>query len=160
MYGLAWGINKGHLPADTYLPATTKGWNAMTTKALHPNGFLGYVQGSGSKLSDAQPVTYNMITDFDDFGLGCFLLAGSEVQALAAARSASGDSEVLTTGASKKDRRLRHQTNKSTSCRTLESYFIMKRLPDFAAPAISVSMPAFAADSRSINQAGPLNPVK
>lgn len=82
VFGMAWGINKGHLPADTYLPATLKAWNAITSKALHPDGFLGYVQGTGDKPSDGQPVTYDSKTDFDDYGLGCFLLAGSEVHTL------------------------------------------------------------------------------
>src|SRR2546430_10025272 len=51
-YGMAWGINKGYLSATTYLPAVIRGWNAMAAGALHPNGFLGYVQGSGSKPAD------------------------------------------------------------------------------------------------------------
>ncbi len=82
IYGMAWGINHGHLSADTYLPSITNGWDAITRKALHPDGVLGYVQGTGHQPSDGQPVTYDSIPDFDDFGLGCFLLAGSEVYAL------------------------------------------------------------------------------
>ncbi|MEO5916232.1 MAG: glycoside hydrolase family 88 protein [Luteolibacter sp.] len=82
IYGMAWGINNGHLPADTYLPSVVKGWNAITGKALHPDGFLGFVQGTGDKPSDGQPVTYDSVPDFGDYGLGCFLLAGSEVYRL------------------------------------------------------------------------------
>ena len=85
IYGMAWGINHGYLPADTYLPAVAKGWQALATQALHPNGFLGYVQGTGHKPADGQPVTYDSVPDFEDYGLGCFLLAGSEVHTLAAA---------------------------------------------------------------------------
>ena len=54
-------------------------WNAMVKDCLHPNGFLGFVQGTGKEPKDSQPVGYSNEPDFDDFGLGCFLLAGSEV---------------------------------------------------------------------------------
>lgn len=82
IYGMAWGINNGHLPSDVYLPAVIKGWNAVSGQALHPNGFLGYVQGTGAEPADGQPVTYDSVPNFDDYGLGCFLLAGSEIYAL------------------------------------------------------------------------------
>ena len=86
-YGLAWGINHGYLDTNTYLPAVINGWNALAVGALHhstgtDNGFLGYEQGSGSKPADGQPVTYTSVPDFDDFGLGLFLLAGSQIYAL------------------------------------------------------------------------------
>jgi rhamnogalacturonyl hydrolase YesR len=84
-YGMAWGINKGHLPAATYLPVVTKAWNGLIHTALHPDGLLGYVQGTGSKPADGQPVGYDATPDFDDFGLGAFLLAGSQMHALAPA---------------------------------------------------------------------------
>ena len=82
VYSYAWGVRKGLLPAETYTPALVKGWTAITESALHPDGFLGYVQGTGDEPSDSQPVTYESVPDFEDFGLGCFLLAGSEVHAL------------------------------------------------------------------------------
>lgn len=44
VYGFAWGVKKGVLPARDYLPALNRGWNAVVTRALHPNGFLGYVR--------------------------------------------------------------------------------------------------------------------
>lgn len=78
-YGMAWGLNNGVLDADKYRPMVVKAWNGMANKALHPNGFLGYVQGTGKQPSDGQPVTYNHQPDFEDYGLGCFLLAGTEV---------------------------------------------------------------------------------
>ena len=83
IYGFAWGVKKGVLPARDYLPALAKGWNAIVTRALHSNGFLGYVQGTGHEPASGQPVTYDSIPDFEDYGLGCFLLAGSEIHALA-----------------------------------------------------------------------------
>jgi len=82
VYGMAWGINNGVLDRKEYLPATLKGWNAMVNEAVHENGFLGYVQGTGKEPKDGQPVTYNSVPDFEDYGTGCFLLAGSEVYKL------------------------------------------------------------------------------
>jgi len=79
---MAWGINNKILDAKTYLPVITKAWNAMAKEAVHPNGFLGYVQGTGKEPKDSQPVGYDHEPDFEDFGLGCFLLAGSEVYRL------------------------------------------------------------------------------
>jgi unsaturated rhamnogalacturonyl hydrolase len=61
--------------------AILKVWNGLTT-AVHPNGFLGYVQGTGKEPKDSQPVTYDHVPDFEDFGLGAFLLAGGEVYKL------------------------------------------------------------------------------
>ncbi|WP_340114911.1 glycoside hydrolase family 88/105 protein [Maribellus mangrovi] len=82
VYGMAWGVNKGILKAKKYMPAIVKGWNAMANEAVHENGFLGYVQGTGKEPKDGQPVTYTSKPDFEDYGLGCFLLAGSEVYKL------------------------------------------------------------------------------
>ncbi|MFT4155454.1 glycoside hydrolase family 88 protein [Parafilimonas sp.] len=82
VYGMAWGINKGWLDKKTYLPVVTKAWNAIVKDAVHPDGKLGYVQGTGKEPKDGQPVTYNSTPDFEDYGLGCFLLAGSEVYKL------------------------------------------------------------------------------
>jgi rhamnogalacturonyl hydrolase YesR len=82
VYGMAWGVNNGILPREKYLPVLLKGWNAMATESLHENGFLGYVQSTGKEPKDGQPVTVDKMPDFEDFGLGCFLLAGSEVYKL------------------------------------------------------------------------------
>lgn len=82
VYGMAWGVNNGILKEKKYLPAIIKGWNAMANEAVHPNGFLGYVQGTGKEPSAGQPVTFDSKPDFEDYGLGCFLLAGSEIYKL------------------------------------------------------------------------------
>ena len=89
VYGMAWGINHGYLDSNTCLPAVISGWNALSVGALHhstgsDNGFLGYEQSSASKPADGQPVTYTSVPNFDDFGLGLFLLAGSQVYQLSA----------------------------------------------------------------------------
>jgi unsaturated rhamnogalacturonyl hydrolase len=81
-YGMAWGINNGYLDRKKYLPIVIKAWNAIAKESVHSNGFLGYVQGTGKEPKESQPVTFDREPDFEDFGLGCFLLAGSEVYKL------------------------------------------------------------------------------
>ncbi len=81
-YGIAFGINKGILPKEKYLGPLLKAWTGLTNDCLHDNGFLGYVQSTGKEPKDGQPVTYDKQPDFEDFGLGCFLLAGSEIYKL------------------------------------------------------------------------------
>ena len=83
VYGMAWGLNQGLLWDEPYRPAVIKAWNALVKKAVHKNGFLGYVQSTGKEPSAGQPVTYDKVPDFEDFGLGCFLLAGSEMYRMA-----------------------------------------------------------------------------
>ena len=83
IYGMAWGIREGLIDKKTYLPIITKAWNAMIKDSLHPDGMLGFVQGTGKEPKDSQPVSYTKIPDFEDYGLGCFLLAGSELSKLA-----------------------------------------------------------------------------
>lgn len=86
VYGMAWGVRNGVLPRETYLPIIAKAWNALATEAVHADGYLGYVQGTGKEPKDGQPVSYDSRPDFTDYGLGCFLLAGSEVYRLSAGR--------------------------------------------------------------------------
>jgi rhamnogalacturonyl hydrolase YesR len=80
VYGIAWGINHGLLDKTTYKPVVAKGWNAMVTTAVHPDGQLGYVQGVGQQPVPPSQVTYGSSADF---GVGVFLLAGSEVAKMA-----------------------------------------------------------------------------
>jgi len=81
-YGMAWGINNGTLKKKKYLPVVNKAWKALVEECVHTNGFLGYVQGTGKEPKDSQPVGYDVVPNFEDFGLGCFLLAGAEVYQL------------------------------------------------------------------------------
>jgi len=81
-YGTAYGINSGILSREKYLPVLLKAWNGMVKESLHDNGFLGYVQSTGKEPSAGQPLSYDKVPDFEDYGLGCFLLAGSEVYKL------------------------------------------------------------------------------
>ena len=78
VYGFAWGINNKILDANKFKPAIMKGWNGLAD-VVHPNGFLGFVQGTGKEPKDSQPVNFDRVPNFEDFGLGAFLLAGSEV---------------------------------------------------------------------------------
>lgn len=79
VYGMAWGLNNGILDKATYLPVIEKGWTAISSEAIQPNGFLGYVQSTGKEPKDGQPVTVDKMPDFEDYGLGCVLLAGTEI---------------------------------------------------------------------------------
>ena len=79
VYGFAWGINNGVFDQKLYGPIVAKTWNAMVKDCIHPDGKLGFVQGTGKEPKDGQPVTYESTPDFEDYGLGCFLLAGTEV---------------------------------------------------------------------------------
>jgi unsaturated rhamnogalacturonyl hydrolase len=81
-YGMAWGVRNGLLDKAKYQPLIAKAWTAMATECVHPDGMLGYVQGTGKEPKDGQPVSYTSKPDFEDYGLGCFLLAGSEVYKL------------------------------------------------------------------------------
>ncbi|MCV9387354.1 glycoside hydrolase family 88 protein [Reichenbachiella sp. ABR2-5] len=86
VYGMAWGLNNNLIDSATYYPVVVKGWNALLEESLHDDGFLGYVQSTGKEPSTGQPVTYDKQPDFEDYGLGCFLLAGSEVYKLSTER--------------------------------------------------------------------------
>jgi unsaturated rhamnogalacturonyl hydrolase len=79
VYGMAWGVNQQILDSKTYTPIIAKATQAMLKDCVHPNGFLGYVQGTGKEPKDSQPVGYDNVPNFEDFGLGCFLLATAEV---------------------------------------------------------------------------------
>jgi unsaturated rhamnogalacturonyl hydrolase len=71
-YGLAYGINNGYLDRATYLPAVKKGWMALTS-VVNAEGRLGYVQNIGLAPGPAGA------DESHEFGVGAFLLAGSEV---------------------------------------------------------------------------------
>ncbi|MDD3321394.1 MAG: glycoside hydrolase family 88 protein [Paludibacter sp.] len=81
-YAMAWGVNNNLIDSEIYTPVLVKAWNALIKKSVHCNGMLGWVQGTGKEPKDGQPLSYNKKPDFEDYGLGCFLLAGSEVYKL------------------------------------------------------------------------------
>lgn len=80
--GMAWGVRTGLLDKNLYMPAIRKGWESMLA-AVHPdNGFVGYLQGSGSSPEDGGVITYSSVPDFEDFGYGCWLWGAAELHAL------------------------------------------------------------------------------
>jgi hypothetical protein len=78
---VSWGIRNGLLSGTTYKPVVAQAWNGLVTIAVHADGKVGYVLGIGKEPVPPQQVTYESSTDF---GVGAFLLAGSEVFKLAA----------------------------------------------------------------------------
>ncbi len=77
LYGMAWCLNHSYLSAERFEPVMEKAWQAMAT-CVHPDGMLGWQQGTGKQPSDSQPVTFDRLPDFDDYGVGCFLLGATE----------------------------------------------------------------------------------
>ncbi len=82
VYGMAWGVRHGVLDAAVYQPVINKAWEGMIKKSLLADGSLGFVQGLGRSPKDGQPLAATKMPDFEEIGLGCFLLAGSELARL------------------------------------------------------------------------------
>ncbi len=72
VYGLAWGINNGILDRTTHWPAAQRGWEGLL-KCRRPDGLIGYVQPIGAAPDKFGP------SSIQDYGIGAFLLAGSEI---------------------------------------------------------------------------------
>jgi len=72
LYALAYGLNEGLLERERFEPTVRKGWKALSG-CLTPDGRLRYVQPVG----DA-PGAFNPESSLP-YGVGAFLLAGSEV---------------------------------------------------------------------------------
>jgi unsaturated rhamnogalacturonyl hydrolase len=74
-YAFAWGINHGLLDRARFEPATRRAWAAL----------VSCVKADG-KLTHVQPVGFTPVTfdpeSTEPFGVGAFLLAGSEVRRL------------------------------------------------------------------------------
>jgi unsaturated rhamnogalacturonyl hydrolase len=80
VYGTAYAIGAGLVDRDTYLPVAARAWNGLVGTAVHPDGFLGYVQNVGDRPESSQPITYDSTANF---GVGAFLLGGTELARLA-----------------------------------------------------------------------------
>jgi rhamnogalacturonyl hydrolase YesR len=74
-YGLLWGVNNGYLQQREFAPVIERAWQYLTTKALQPNGRIGYVQPIGERAIPGQNVDANSEANF---GTGAFLLAACE----------------------------------------------------------------------------------
>ncbi len=77
LYGMAWGIRQGLLKDARYRPACNSAWQALRS-CLHEDGSLGWAQGTGKDPSAGQPVTFESVPDFEDYGTGCYLLGLTE----------------------------------------------------------------------------------
>lgn len=74
-YAIAWGIGHRILDAERYLPIVEKAWTGLVAH-IYKDGRLGCIQPIGEAPADYKPSSsYN-------FGVGAFLLAGSEVDSL------------------------------------------------------------------------------
>jgi rhamnogalacturonyl hydrolase YesR len=78
-FGMAWGINHGVLDRTTYLPVVMRAWAGML-QHIYADGRLGDIQQTG-----AAPSTYKPSASYN-YGVGAFLLAGSELHKLASKR--------------------------------------------------------------------------
>lgn len=79
-YSLAWGINNGYLSKKIYFPVVMKGWNALIG-CVHDNGKLGFVQVPGTAPENVS------FSDTEVYGVGAFLLAGTELYSLLSSRN-------------------------------------------------------------------------
>jgi rhamnogalacturonyl hydrolase YesR len=75
-YAFAWGVNQGLLDAKAFKPAVQKAWTALVAN-VQPDGKLTHVQPIGL----APKVFDDNLTEV--YGVGGFLLAGSEVYRMA-----------------------------------------------------------------------------
>lgn len=71
-YGMAWGIRNGLLDSETYMEPMLRAW-ATLCNYIHEDGKMGYIQPVGH---DPKPADENTT---DVYGVGAFLLAGSEI---------------------------------------------------------------------------------
>jgi len=85
VYSLAWGVNHGILDRATYLPVVQKGWKGLLSR-IYVDGRLGSIQPIGAAPGDFKPSSSYV------YGVGAFLLAGSEVD-----RLAQGPSAIIST---------------------------------------------------------------
>ena len=81
VYALAWGIDHGVLDRATYLPVVQKGWKGLVSH-IYVDGRLGCIQPIGAAPGDFKSASSYV------YGVGAFLLAGSEVDRLAQGRHA------------------------------------------------------------------------
>lgn len=75
VYATAWGVRTGLLDGRTYLPVVAKGWKGLVAH-IYASGRLGSIQPIG-----AAPGAYTPSSSYV-FGVGAFLLAGSEIAEL------------------------------------------------------------------------------
>ncbi|HEX9295233.1 MAG TPA: glycoside hydrolase family 88 protein, partial [Polyangiaceae bacterium] len=75
-FAIAWGIHHGVVDRAVYLPVVKKAWTGLVSH-VDADGKLGYVQNVGASPAPAAA------DETHEYGVGAFLLAGSEVAKLA-----------------------------------------------------------------------------
>ncbi len=75
-FALAWGVNRGVLDRAQYEPVVRKAWKALV-ECVNADGKLEHVQPVGADPRKFDP------THSDVYGVGAYLLAGSEIYRLA-----------------------------------------------------------------------------
>ena len=82
-YGMAWGVRKGALVRCQLSTGDRAGVDARWPPPCTTMASSATSKGRAKQPSDGQPVTFDKQPNYEDFGLGCFLLGGSEVARLA-----------------------------------------------------------------------------
>ncbi len=76
VYGMAYGVNNGHLDEKEYRPVIEKAWKALLTH-VYEDGRLGGIQQTG-----AEPAHYRPSSSYN-YGVGGFLFAAAELKKMA-----------------------------------------------------------------------------
>jgi len=75
-YAMAWGVNEGILDRTTFVPIVERAWKGLVGH-IYADGRLGSMQPVGAAPGDFGPTASYV------FGVGAFLLAGSEIDRMA-----------------------------------------------------------------------------
>ncbi|HEY5212696.1 MAG TPA: glycoside hydrolase family 88 protein [Acidobacteriaceae bacterium] len=79
-YAIAWGVNEGLLDRASYVPVAEHAWTGMLSH-VYSDGRLGSIQPVGAAPGQFKPASSYV------YGVGAFLLAGSELLRLASSSS-------------------------------------------------------------------------
>jgi len=79
-YALAWGVNNGMLDPSVYTPVVARAWKGLLSH-IYADGRLGCIQPVADSPGGFKPTSSYV------YGVGAFLLAGSEVDRLAQKQS-------------------------------------------------------------------------
>ena len=80
VYGMAYGVNHGYLDRKMYEPVIARAWKGILGH-IYADGRLGAIQQTG-----AEPAFYYPASSYT-YGVGGFLLAGSELKLMAAIKN-------------------------------------------------------------------------
>ncbi len=112
-YALAWGVNQGLLDRATYEPAVRKAWLALAD-CVDADGKLTYVQPVGAAPKKSDPGSTEV------YGVGAFLLAGSEMYRMAVLERAAPNMVIM---------KVTNPSNFRRDCETIELDHGLPTLP-------------------------------